>query len=621
MDSKKSPTTKVIIITTILALCICSILLFAVIQNNYIASIDDTGESSFRVPDNPEKLFTIDLAGIWEYYPDEFLYSDSNSHTSEAEPVLIKIPCNFTFNKFGSTSSSGRGTYRTIINNVPDRGENNICIYFFNLSADYNVFVNGEPQHKMLPTPNSHQIYTVNAIGTVEIAIEITGGFHGLNVVPMFGYVRTPMHIGDTFKNFSLILIAMFFVIFAMFLIFFSSSADKETRPIFIFGFMLAITYVFNICWALGVDDKLTTFLPMSSIYPIVLTLEMFLLCVAYWIFFREYRSNELKKICKIEIIATGISWIFLIIAECFIAASILYVLGIIFCAAGIVIWIYTIYKTIIHYKECNILLSLVLLLIICALIINIMQWNMMIWPGAFYVLPGAIGIYLVYCFYKYSQYKQFQLARVEGLLKTEKLITKTQSAYLASQIQPHFLYNTLLTIQNLCKTNPDQASKLIVRFSNYLRHNIDFMNYTDLIPFSKELEHIDNFMYIQMARFRDMLNYEVDIEYKDFDIPPLTIQPIVENAVKYGARNSLTGGTVRLKTWKDASFIHILVSNDTGVPFNPETAQLRSLNNIKERLQTILGATIDIHPGAEQGTDVEIILTERRRANENGNS
>ncbi len=621
MISKKSLTTKVIIITAILTICICCILLFAVIQNAYLLSIADKSETSFSIPDNPEQLFTIDLSGVWEYYPDEFLYSGDSSRTSETVPVLLKIPCNFTFNKFGSTSSSGRGTYLTVINNVPDRGENNICIYFFNLSADYNIFINGKAQHKMLPTPNSHQLYTVNAVGTVEIAIEITGGVHGLNVVPMFGYVRTPMTISDTFKNFSLILIAIFFVVFAMFLIFFSSSADKKIQPIFGFGFMLTITYIFNICWTLGVDDKLTTFLPMSSIYPIVLTLEMFLLCMTYRIFFLEHRSNKLKQICKIEIMFTGISWIFLIIAECFIAVSILYILGFIFCITGIAIWIYTIYKTIIHYKECNILLSCLLLLIICALVINIMQWNIMIWSDLFYILPGTIGIYLVYCFYKYSKYKQFQLAKVEELLKTEKLIAKTQSAYLASQIQPHFLYNTLLTIQNLCKTNPDQASKLIVRFSNYLRHNIDFMNYTDTIPFSKELEHIDNFMYIQMARFKEMLNYETDIEYKDFDIPPLTVQPIVENAVKYGARNSLTGGTILLKTWKDASFIHILVSNDTGAPFNPETAHIRSLNNIQERLHTILGATIEIHPGAEQGTNVEIIFAEGKYLNENGNS
>ncbi len=152
----------------------------------------------------------------------------------------------------------------------------------------------------------------------------------------------------------------------------------------------------------------------------------------------------------------------------------------------------------------------------------------------------------------------------------------------------------------------------MIVRFSNYLRHNMDFMNYSELIPFSKEEEHIDNFIYIQQMRFLDKLHFSKEISVRDFQLPPLTVQPIIENAVKYGVRGSLKGGSVLLKIDRLSDGIHIIVSN-SGPGFDTEKlAGGHSIENICTRLKNLLNASLTIKSKEGQpGTIVEIIIPE----------
>ena len=180
----------------------------------------------------------------------------------------------------------------------------------------------------------------------------------------------------------------------------------------------------------------------------------------------------------------------------------------------------------------------------------------------------------------------------------------------LSSQIQPHFLYNTLTTIQEMCYTDPEQAADLIVLFSRYLRTNIDFMDYTDLIPFEKELEHIENYLYIQNTRFGNALVFEKDITVTEFQIPPLSVQPLIENAIKYGIRKNGNHGTIRLETKQTAEGICILVKN-SGPGFDEQKINPHhSIQNIRSRMDYLLHGTLIIHSqeGVE-GTVMELLL------------
>lgn len=148
-----------------------------------------------------------------------------------------------------------------------------------------------------------------------------------------------------------------------------------------------------------------------------------------------------------------------------------------------------------------------------------------------------------------------------------EELIN-SQITLMLSQIQPHFLYNTLTAIRALIKKKPDEAYKLVGYFSKYLRTNINSINGNDLIPFMEELNHIKTYVYIELVRFNNQFEVIYDINSEDFMVPPLSIQPIVENAIKHGVCKLAAGGivTIRTREFKNTIIIEII---DNGIGFN----------------------------------------------------
>ena len=106
---------------------------------------------------------------------------------------------------------------------------------------------------------------------------------------------------------------------------------------------------------------------------------------------------------------------------------------------------------------------------------------------------------------------------------------------------------NTLSSIQELCYTDPEQAADAIVTFSTYLRTNIDFLGLREPVSFDKEYRYICDYMKIEEMRFGEELCFFTDVDTTDFKIPALTIQPLVENAVRHGIRGRVGRGTVFL--------------------------------------------------------------------------
>lgn len=188
-----------------------------------------------------------------------------------------------------------------------------------------------------------------------------------------------------------------------------------------------------------------------------------------------------------------------------------------------------------------------------------------------------------------------------------EREVAENRLYLLQGQMKPHFLYNTLQAIQELCYTEPAKAADAIVTFSAYLRMNIDSLNTKKPIPFQQELEHIKIFMDIEMLRFGEKLKFETDLAATDFSIPNLTLQPIIENAVHHGIRQRKEGGVVSLVTREEKGHISIIITDD-GVGFEPEKVSLRALSNIILQLNSV-GADLNIVSSPGKGTKVTIIL------------
>lgn len=195
--------------------------------------------------------------------------------------------------------------------------------------------------------------------------------------------------------------------------------------------------------------------------------------------------------------------------------------------------------------------------------------------------------------------------------LRREKEKTEFQVSAMISQMQPHFLYNCLSVISALCEEDPPLAAKATNAFSDYLRENISFANKRTPISFSEELNHIKIYIWLEQLRFPKKLNVEYDIKCSAFPVPALSVQPLVENAIKHGICKTREGGTVKICTYETDQHYCILVS-DNGAGFDTSQVpddgrQHIGIENSRYRLRELVGGTLDVASSPGNGTTVTI--------------
>ena len=204
---------------------------------------------------------------------------------------------------------------------------------------------------------------------------------------------------------------------------------------------------------------------------------------------------------------------------------------------------------------------------------------------------------------------------QTEQYHKRESENARLKINILLAQIQPHFLFNSLTAIKQLCRKDPGKAEKAIADFTAYLRLNMDSLQSDALIPFDEELKHVQGFLNLQKLRFGNELNVVYDLKYRDFYIPTLTLQPLVENAVTYGVRKSESGtGTVMIHSEAFPDRIEISVEDD-GPGFVPDVSPDDrdhphiGLQNVRQRLEQQCDGKLLIDSELDRGTKVTIVL------------
>lgn len=197
---------------------------------------------------------------------------------------------------------------------------------------------------------------------------------------------------------------------------------------------------------------------------------------------------------------------------------------------------------------------------------------------------------------------------------RAEHELIQNQIAIMLSQIQPHFLYNALTAISRLCDIDSKKAKRAILNFSAYLRTNLDSLTEPELITFEKELKHIKIYLDLEQMRFDDELTIVYNIEFKDFQLPSLTVQPIIENAVRHGVGKKIGGGTVTLTT-KETKEAYLIMIDDDGVGFDAKDDNIKSskkhvgIENVRSRLKAQCGGFLRIVSEPGRGTIVTITI------------
>ena len=198
--------------------------------------------------------------------------------------------------------------------------------------------------------------------------------------------------------------------------------------------------------------------------------------------------------------------------------------------------------------------------------------------------------------------------------LETEKIVlnaelTESRISTMMSQIRPHFIYNTLGSIEQLCIIDPSKAGELVHNFAKYLRGNFGELDNPRPILMSQEMEHVRHYISIENVRFPDM-TFSFEMNSDDFHIPALTIQPIVENAIKHGLMKLSKGGTIRVVSYETESHYCVSVEDD-GVGFDTDVLlderKHVGIRNIRGRLKAMVNGTLEIESRVGIGTTVLI--------------
>lgn len=224
----------------------------------------------------------------------------------------------------------------------------------------------------------------------------------------------------------------------------------------------------------------------------------------------------------------------------------------------------------------------------------------------------GAWDLMLIYGVVQME--RSIEMARQQQeLAEKNRELAEQQMQIMVSQIQPHFMYNALGTISALCTEEPELAQEATDTFADYLRANLNAMGQRQPVSFENELKHVKSYVWIEQLRFQDYLNVVYDIQCKDFLIPALSVQPLVENAIKHGVCKKEEGGTVWISSYETETDYRVVIRDD-GVGFDQnqplDTSRTHvGLQNVRSRLAIMVGGILSIESEPGKGTISTIVI------------
>jgi len=194
--------------------------------------------------------------------------------------------------------------------------------------------------------------------------------------------------------------------------------------------------------------------------------------------------------------------------------------------------------------------------------------------------------------------------------MRQQREIANQRASVMVLQMRPHFIYNTMMGIYYLCDQDPGKAKQVTLDFTTYLRKNFTAIGSENTIPFRDELEHTRAYLAVEQAQFEDVLFVSFDTPHTMFRVPPLTLQPIVENAVKHGMKSSSDPIHISVVTRQTETSSEIIVEDD-GPGFEPvdNNEPHIALNNIQQRLALMCKGTLTISSREGGGTSVKVTI------------
>ena len=395
----------------------------------------------------------------------------------------------------------------------------------------------------------------------------------------------------------------------------------KYSKIICLFGAVILFAGIYLYYSADGISFRSDSLVSNTTILGSSMIFYMFFLCAAFVYFLRDTRKMGMVAVTLLGVFDAVIlvlpmltdilfydTWLWWAVAQIFINLALL----------GCLIREFTVIKG----KERWIYVCSFLPLI--AFAVDVVMTYLGIWRGGvisawvFIALFGVAMVIILRIFPRNinaaAKAKELELQR--SRLEAEKNMVEAELkesriSVMLSQIQPHFIYNTLGTIERMCLKDPQKAFELVRNFSLYLRGNFSELDSVTPIRFTEELKHVEYYVNIEKVRFPDM-RIEYNVEATEFVLPALSVQPLVENAIKHGLMRLESGGTVKIHSYESPTHFYVEITDD-GAGFDTEAPidekKHVGLRNIRGRLKAMVNGELILESRLGVGTRAVIMI------------
>lgn len=266
-----------------------------------------------------------------------------------------------------------------------------------------------------------------------------------------------------------------------------------------------------------------------------------------------------------------------------------------------------------IYFNNDDIKRSILLLAIVFLAIVSAFLEYLDLLPGRVTQIT-AICTLAYYLYLTSISYHEMRVQVTESKLKMEQ----DKMTILRNQIQPHFIYNSLSIIQTLVKTDPSNALDAIEHFSDYLKAHFQAIQTEHMIAFDQELENVRAYLALAQADYTRKVEVIYDLQELDFCLPQLSLEPIVENAIKHGTGPN--GGTISISTWSTIDSYVLTVSDSGTGEYDLTEKQKKRLGvgiaNTRSRLASLCGGTLEMDKHTD-GTVIRITIPKDRQETE----
>lgn len=575
------------------------------------------------------KKGNISLDGEWAFYWDRML--DPGEFKDAVPTGYYSAPPFWTKYERLDLPSYGSATYRILVKT--DGRPELYSIKTPEIYTEYTLWINGKQidangrfanKRAVYLHPHTYDFYSEGT--EIEIVLQIKNSSHAFGGVGQSIKLGTAELIHREYginAAVDLILISIcFFAGFYYLILFLFRKRSKE----FVWFFSLCISVVMR-----NLFSNTTLIMQIFPGLPYwlgskIVTLTIPIIVVSMLYYTRSLFQNKMPTaVFKLLLLINALYALAVLIAPPGVYTKIFapYLLTV---GAACVLGIYISVKAVMNReKEAVFFLSGMLLLSVGALLDSLSYMQII---AISYILSATlfcfIVIQVILLAKRYSEAFRHAEILSDDLQASLDKIMSTETAYLSVQMKPHFLYNALTAIAENCETDPAEAARLILSLSKYLRQTLDFDNLSGFIPLKKEIELVYAYTSIEKARFANIdIVFDLPDPLPSLQIPPLTLQPLVENAIKHGLRKKRDGGyvTVRVEYREENCVLFQVEDNGVGIPDEmlknlavlPNGSVSIGLYNINTRLIRLYGKGLSIKSEIGAGTSISFEIPYRK--------